>query len=36
MKDTKRPAKSTTASDKTYEGFTDEAKIGALMKKAVS
>jgi hypothetical protein len=29
-------AKSTTASDKTYEGFTDEAKIGALMKKAVS
>jgi hypothetical protein len=26
MKDTKRPARSTTASDKTYEGFTDEER----------
>jgi hypothetical protein len=30
-KDTKRSAKSTTASDKTYEGFTDEER--AAMKR---
>ena len=33
MKDTKKPAGSTTASDKTYEGFTDEER-GAMKERA--
>jgi len=33
VKDTKKPAGSTTASDKTYEGFTDEER-GAMKERA--
>lgn len=33
MKDTQKPAKSTTAADKTFEGFTDEER-GAMKERA--
>jgi hypothetical protein len=36
MKDTQKSAENTTEIDKTSERFTDEARIGALVQRAVN